>query len=291
MLNKCFICGKIFNVDPYRIKRGQGKYCSNKCRGIWLSKNNIGDKHPSYKGGKIKRVCQTCSKEFSVNPYELKDNGGRFCSFKCWGMSRVKEKNPSWKNGLVKRTCQTCHKDFMIEPSKIKRGGGKFCSRECGNIGRNKNARPFTQVEKICLTCGKKFMVSNYRKESASFCSSKCRGVSQVGQNSPKWKGENAITPIKERIRQSDKYKQWRQQVFFRDDFTCQDCGERGGDLYAHHIKSFSKLIQEVKEYLPLLNLYDGAMIYTPLWDLENGITCCKKCHKKRHSKNLKEGG
>jgi 5-methylcytosine-specific restriction endonuclease McrA len=98
------------------------------------------------------------------------------------------------------------------------------------------------------------------------------------GKNNSAWKG--GLTPILTKIRQSSIYKLWRQDVFIRDDFTCKECDKKGGELEAHHRKPFYKLIEEVKTYLPLLNLYDGAMLYTPLWDLDNGITLCKKCHK-----------
>ncbi len=58
----------------------------------------------------------------------------------------------------------------------------------------------------------------------------------------------------------------WRTAVFKRDDYTCQDCGERGGDLEAHHIFWWSKF--------PLFRFL--------VW---NGKTLCVKCHKKFHSR------
>lgn len=71
----------------------------------------------------------------------------------------------------------------------------------------------------------------------------------------------------KERIETTDKrnykeYFQWRESVFIRDDYTCQDCGQRGGELNAHHVKSYKKH--------PKLRL-----------DVDNGITLCVCCHKK----------
>jgi len=54
-----------------------------------------------------------------------------------------------------------------------------------------------------------------------------------------------------------------------------------GGKLQAHHKKPFYKFIEEIKVNLPLLPLYDAAMIYTPLWDINNGITLCERCHVK----------
>lgn len=97
------------------------------------------------------------------------------------------------------------------------------------------------------------------------------------------WKG--GITPLRNAIESSLKYKQWRQEVFIRDNFTCQKCKNKGGYLHSHHKKKFSIMLDEIKQNLPLLSLYEGAMIYSPLWDLDNGITLCEKCHKKIHHK------
>lgn len=62
------------------------------------------------------------------------------------------------------------------------------------------------------------------------------------------------------KIRSSPEYKQWRMKVYGRDDFTCQSCKKVGGDLEAHHIKSFAKY--------PELR-----------FDINNGVTLCKECH------------
>ncbi len=97
------------------------------------------------------------------------------------------------------------------------------------------------------------------------------------GSKAPAWKG--GITPIAALIRLSTKYKQWRTNCFIRDNFTCQKCGNKGVRLEVHHKRPFHKFLSEIKEYLPLFGLYEGAMLYNPLWDLNNGITFCKKHH------------
>jgi ribosomal protein S27AE len=84
------------------------------------------------------------------------------------------------------------------------------------------------------------------------------------GEFSPNWKG--GITPENHKIRCSLEYKLWRKAVFKRDNWTCQDCGEIGGVLNAHHLKRFSKH-KELR------------------MSVENGITLCKECHKLRHKK------
>lgn len=44
-----------------------------------------------------------------------------------------------------------------------------------------------------------------------------------------------------------------------------------------------------MKGNLPLFNLFDAAMLYTPLWDLNIGITLYKECHKSEHKEKKGE--
>lgn len=79
------------------------------------------------------------------------------------------------------------------------------------------------------------------------------------------------ITPQNKRIRFSLEYALWREAVFKRDDWTCQHCGKRGGDIQADHIKPFSTH--------PELR-----------FELSNGQTLCLKCHKKRTAEQHRNG-
>jgi 5-methylcytosine-specific restriction endonuclease McrA len=101
------------------------------------------------------------------------------------------------------------------------------------------------------------------------------------GEINSNWRG--GISKVTNLVRTSTKYMQWRQDVFVRDDFTCRKCGKRGGDIHAHHKKSFLVLFKESCDCMPLFSKYDAAMHYSPLWDIENGETLCVKCH--RHKK------
>jgi hypothetical protein len=97
----------------------------------------------------------------------------------------------------------------------------------------------------------------------------------------------NAGKNFRNAVRHSMKYAEWRQSVFIRDRFTCQNkqCGKKGGMLEAHHTISFGKLVKEAMSNLPLMTPYDACMIYEPLWDTDIGQTLCVKCHRRKDGK------
>ena len=73
----------------------------------------------------------------------------------------------------------------------------------------------------------------------------------------------------------SPEHRAWREQVFARDDFTCHGCGQHGGYLEAHHVKSWAEH--------PDLR-----------FELENGMTVCVPCHCEidpHRAKFVKAGG
>jgi len=86
------------------------------------------------------------------------------------------------------------------------------------------------------------------------------------------WRGGRVL--LKNKIRSSYKYRQWRSDVFTRDNFTCQECGERGGYLEVHHIKRFSEIIVENR-----IKTLEEALNCEELWNINNGETLCRKCH------------
>ena len=78
-------------------------------------------------------------------------------------------------------------------------------------------------------------------------------------ERNPNWRG--GISSMNNRIRRRTEFRLWREAVFARDNWTCQECGQRGGVLHPHHIKSF-------KQYPELR------------FAIDNGKTLCIKCHK-----------
>lgn len=89
--------------------------------------------------------------------------------------------------------------------------------------------------------------------------------TSTKGANHWNWKG--GITPENQRDRNSKEAREWRKNVFSRDDYTCQICHKKGGKINAHHIIPWSE---------------NKSLRY----ELSNGVTLCEKCHKSVHRRN-----
>ena len=101
---------------------------------------------------------------------------------------------------------------------------------------------------------GRKFSPESRLKMSLA------RKGKHLGDKHPNWQG--GITPINQKIKNSQEYKDWRIAVFTRDNFTCVLCGAEKVYLNADHIKPFS-LFPELR------------------FELSNGRTLCESCHRK----------
>lgn len=150
------------------------------------------------------------------------------------------------------RTCPICGKEFRaVDDYRSRRQ--KYCSKECwSNRGT---------VTKECKYCGKKIIT--YKSSGKVYCNQNCRDADYrnfTGEKARAWQGGK--TKKAKCIRTSAAYREWRTAVFERDGYTCQMCGAKGVYLEAHHIKAQS--------------------IYPELrFDIDNGMTLCKECHKK----------
>ena len=157
------------------------------------------------------------------------------------------------------------------------------------------------QKERNCITCGTSFLATDYQVDvrKKRFCSQKCKRLSAEGRvrlskvlmgktawnkgirytaiagaNNPNWKG--GITKLYEKIRKLPENRNWVKSVMKRDNYTCQECDKRGGNLEAHHIIGLSEIISMYK-----IDTVDKALVCVHLWDTDNGQTLCKDCHKK----------
>lgn len=174
---------------------------------------------------------------------------------------RMKGKNnPNWKGGNP--YCIDCGKQLKSHKSKrcpscSVKSSSKYRSKKLKYkiIKIKKERKPRNPKTNFCIDCGNPILPQSKR----------CIKCFQKGSLGSNWKG--GITSLQEQIRHSIKYDIWRLGVFIRDNFTCQKCRIKKVYIEVHHIKPFHQIIKENN--------------YKELWDINNGITLCKKCHIK----------
>ena len=156
----------------------------------------------------------------------------------------------NYKNKI--KNCQVCGNEFKAKKDCQTRNQ-LFCSLKC-YWESLKGSKP-TEKQLEALESGRKIPRSN----KGSHWSEESK-LNNRGKNNHRWRG--GITPINFQIRNSPAMKEWKKKVFERDNWTCRECGVRGGKLVADHIKPFS--------LFPKLR-----------FDINNGRTICKECDLK----------
>ena len=165
-------------------------------------------------------------------------------------ISKSKIGKPSWKKGIP---CSEETKKKISEANKgFKRS--ELTKRKISESNKGKHY----------YWKGKKFSKEHKEKISESL----------KGEKSYMWKG--GIIPLNKLLRMNSKWRIWRELVFLRDNFTCQNqncefCNNKIGVLlHPHHIKLLS--------FFPEL-----------AFDINNGITYCGEFHLKSGlHKNIK---
>lgn len=161
----------------------------------------------------------------------------------------------------------------------------KYCSKECNTIGKlgNKNRlKPELHTgEKIECACGCKTLIDKY--DDHGRLKKFVNGHQQIGAIRPDmveimkknqrtfkgekhWNWKGGVTEYNHSLRHTKEYNEWRFSVYKRDHYTCQHCDSKCDSkmIVAHHIKFFN-------DYPELR------------YDVDNGITLCRSCHKKLH--------
>jgi 5-methylcytosine-specific restriction endonuclease McrA len=174
----------------------------------------------------------------------------------------------SWNKGLTKNTDERVKKYGEKQQGKClsKETKQRISSSKKGKVTLNKGKKLSIKHRENLSKAHKGIKLSENHKRNIS--------KSLRGENCWNWKG--GISSLTNIIRKNCLYRQWRDDIFTRDDFTCQKCGVRGKKLNAHHIKSFSSILQFYE-----ITSIEEALECDELWNINNGITLCKKCHYK----------
>ncbi len=122
--------------------------------------------------------------------------------------------------------------------------------------------KPFSKEHKIKIGLGNKGKIrtQKFKMQRKEIMTGK------LGKESPNWRG--GITPFNRLLRTKSQWKIWRELIFLRDNFTCQNkncefCNNKIGVLlHPHHIK-------------PLVNYPELV------FRVDNGITYCIEFHLK----------
>lgn len=218
-----------------------------------------------------KRNCNFCKKELLITRSDQLKKEHNYCNTSCYNHKMKRKyidgyrqcKNPEcsnqfpYRNSLKIRGVRCYHTGVFIGAIKQ-----MFCSRKCSLGFRNKfdnPARTKSGRSKISAFAKKRGIGHLHSKQAFEK-----RRKTITGKNHWNWQGGK--TDESRKLRNSYEYKQWRNAVFIRDNYTCQECKAKscGGNkviLNADHIKPFA--------FYPELR-----------FDINNGKTLCLDCHK-----------
>lgn len=177
--------------------------------------------------------CRSCTKEFRIKPYRKAQ--AKYCSRRCQfkGQVGIPTWNKGLKTGIIPKTAFRKGEHFS-KATEFKKGQIPIRKFSKGHVPWNKG-KTFTKI---------------------------------LGKKHWNWKGGK--TPSNVKLRNSIEYKQWRWEVYRRDNFLCVNGGiAHGSRLNADHIRPW--------------------LIYPELrLSVDNGQTLCESCHKAKTKQDRK---
>lgn len=263
----CPTCGKKF-LQQARLAKSNLS-CSPEC----AKKNPL---NPRRFKGFIEKTCACCGKIFTKRKSYFDKSiamGTKkfFCSNSC-RMRYIREgkqnnKNKDFKDDKILVCCSYCGELTTKNISQLLNKKSVFCSSDC----RLNYAKKGTK-ELICKHCNKSFAATEYQiKHGRKFCSTNCRNEARKIE-------KETYTTVSHYLRSTKEYSDWRNSVFQRESFTCQDCGTISAKrFHAHHIKTLYSICKQFdfnKESILKSKEFN---------DINNGMCLCDECHIKRH--------
>lgn len=210
---------------------------SHKTISNWKIRFEIGDKEYN----KVIKHCSECESEIKRRP-EMFENEECFCSTKC--QSRYRDEKVTF-------ICDFCGEEDRKVPSQV--NDRNFCSVECRtSFFTGENHGMSNRVSVSCDQCNSEITrPASHINEKNNFCNEDCYH---------KYLSCNDD-------RNSNQAKKWRNKIRNRDNWTCQDCGEKRDNIEAHHIEKWREN-EELR------------------FCMDNGVSLCPECHYLRHESN-----
>jgi len=230
--------------------------------------------------GKPNTKCDTCGKRYYAPPGRLARFKHHFCSMTCYAGFEF--------TAQIAAVCGYCKKPILRKPCTVQGKQLLYCSRRCRFAAH-------APIKTNCGFCGREIIRIPHAiatKTGRNYCSHKCRGLSlrrrvfvkcsacgkdiertvvQAARHKRHFCNKGCFSSLTDQnARQTRTYTEWRTTVFRRDKYTCRECGRKGGELLAHHIKVWTEF--------PELRFV-----------VSNGLTQCVPCHFGKH--NLRKEG
>lgn len=242
----CIYCGK--EIERFPSQCLNTIFCSKQCRADYMRENNT-----------VTFKCDYCGEEKRIRKSNYKEEGNHFCTRVCkdkWQKEGLKGENNPFYDKIHSKTTKE-----MISDTKIR-----------ADL-KGKKAPNYNQQLVKCDECGKSVYKIPYliKRSKYNFCSIKCNGAwkskNNLGENNPTWNPDLTDEERKTQ-RKYPEYYIFLSKSMKRDNYTCDICGKLGKwgkGLNVHHLNSYN-------------------------WDkenrtnIDNGVTLCKKCHKKFHN-------
>lgn len=204
------------------------------------------------------KTCFTCRQTKDVSAFCVRRSNADGLNANCkvcrrtyrreWNAKDAPRARALYESRRIVVQCSDCEGDVKRSPQGLSAWAGRC--RSCAQIV----ARNLPEVRaKASINARAQVIRQGGIPNRRVFTSEMVRGSAN-----PKWKG--GITPQNKAERSHKPNIEWRKLVFLRDKFTCQLCGQIGGNLNAHHIKPWAEF-RELRS------------------DVNNGITLCHPCH------------
>lgn len=229
------------------------------------------------------KTCRICNRTKDIKDFvkdKAKKDGYRGYCRECLNLKNRKTSiKPIPKEGY--KYCACCNEELSFESFNMRSEKHfsycKLCEREkdnnryehvCSSCG--KVYKSGKKDSKICLECHHIIFAEIGKKSLKILNANQCGinngmfGVHRFGENNPNY-NSNKTEAERDYERLLEGYTPWRKQVYKRDNYTCQCCGDsKGGNLNAHHLDAYCWCKEK-------------------RIDVNNAVTLCDSCHKQFH--------